>query len=322
MTTPITTSAARVTQRLSLLQSSSLRPAQTAPSGGARDPDSATLSDTGRRLGEVSAALDAIKQAFASAKVNGIASAQDELDAARALFESLVSKLNRSGGYHVDDVSPQISNASFYASGVQPGEEIPLDVEVTRFAEPAEFFVHIPGGTIDLTAQSALTIQIVGNLGAKTFGFASGQTLGQIVSVINAFTAQTGLVAETVPSIGSGFVLRSVEFGAGEYASVRNVSGGSNVLIGQVTDPLDPTSAQLNPLDLYHFSIEDYGRDADVTINGHAPRMYTTYGNHIAFAYSEPGSPRYFSGMFDLPPYTVGSFTAATIRGTYAEQRG
>ena len=321
MTTPVSASTARLADRLSLLQASGLRVpnASTGTSSvGARGSDSADLSDAGRRLGELQTALANLRQAFASARKDGIHAARSELDQTTAQLASLAT---RHDGFGVRNLSPHVSNASFSAYGLRPGEEVPIEVEVNQIAEPAEFFVQIPNSQVDLTSGSALTLQIVGNLGAHTFSFSSSQTLSQIVGAINHFSEETGVVAEPVPGVGSGFVLHSAEFGSGEYLSVRSVEGESNVQIGQVTDPLDPASAHVNPLHLYHFSIEDYGRDAEVTVNGHTVSPYNSYGNHVSFGYDD-GPGRWVGGTFDLEPFYGQSFTAAVLRGTYTDAGG
>lgn len=313
MTTPVVFSSLPLAGRLEAIRGAP-QPGSVAGSGGpARGVDSATLSAAGRELGELSTLLGRLKSAFASARQGGIAAAQGEIDEAKAQLTTYNHRNNREHGSRVSDVSPILTNASFRGSGLEVGEDYPLEVEVSRVGAQAAFYVQVPGGLLDLHAGSSVTIQIVSNLGSKTLSFASTQSISQIMSTINAFSEETGVVAEAV-GVNSGFAIRSADFGSGEFVSVRSLEGQSNVSIGVSDDPLRPWSTSLSPLGSHLTPISDFGADYELTVNGtHAG----AYGNNVEFGYYDVEYTRYLTGAFDIEPHTTGSFTAAILHGTY-----
>lgn len=104
-----------------------------------------------------------------------------------------------------------------------------------------------PNGTID----GATTIQIRGNLGSEILSFASGSTMAEIATAINASSQLTG-VSATASAAGGGttsLYLQSTSFGADQFVSVK-VLDNADAWVSQAEDTTD------------------YGTDGTVTING------------------------------------------------------
>ena len=116
-------------------------------------------------------------------------------------------------------------------------------------------------GDIDGTARTNGTTEVVitGSLGTATITLASGLTQAQIVTEINAATAQTGVSAiQTATDID----LNSTTYGADSFVSTEVLSGGViNDSYGTAIDDGD-TSNDFQTVG------KTSGVDADITING------------------------------------------------------
>lgn len=135
--------------------------------------------------------------------------------------------LNGSLDYLTSGVTTsQISDVSIKGANFGLNTSIPVTVEVLQSAEHASLFVS-GNGTGAFT--SAVTFEVQGARGVQVFNFASGTSLSAVAVAINAVSDATGIQAilASAGDLTSGLVLESLEFGSGEFVSVRKLSGGA-----------------------------------------------------------------------------------------------
>jgi flagellin len=130
-----------------------------------------------------------------------------------------------------------------------PGETREVVVEKTLSAQTGNLVWSATGG--GGAAGGTLTIEVTGNYGTDIFSFASGTTLNNMATAINASKELTGVSAA---ASGSGALrLYSTGFGSDQFVSVSKVSGDSTF----VTKDNDGNTVS-----------QDFGRNAGVLING------------------------------------------------------
>ncbi|MDX2132657.1 MAG: flagellin [Planctomycetota bacterium] len=103
------------------------------------------------------------------------------------------------------------------------GASLDVNMLVTASAQQGGLFLSAGGSGLDLSAGSALVLDVAGSLGSRELSFSSGTSLARIRDTINTFTDVTGV--EAVVS-GTGVLLRSKEYGSNEFVSVRVVNAG------------------------------------------------------------------------------------------------
>ncbi|MBN1345356.1 MAG: flagellin [Phycisphaerae bacterium] len=103
------------------------------------------------------------------------------------------------------------------------------------------------GGTLN----GSVTIEVTGNFGTDQFSFASSTSIANMATAINASKELTGVSATTSGGVALRF--HSTGFGSDQFVSIEKVSGGSTF------DTVDIDGATV---------AQDYGRDAQVRING------------------------------------------------------
>lgn len=245
-------------------------------------------------LQEISTLLTEL-QGLLTASANGAGLSDEEKDANQQQIDSILQTIDRLGNstsfqgqkllnggfdYQVTGVAGSVTDFQINGAKFDTGTQS-VDAIVTQSAQQAGLFVNLGSnasggsGAIDLSSGSAFTIEITGTRGSRELSFASGQTLDQIVSAINSFSADTGVEA-TVS--GYGVRLTSDAFGSDEFVSVKVVegdltdaSGGSAGTLGvfQLEDT-DFNDAQASGTTFANASnpVRDTGQDIGGTING------------------------------------------------------
>jgi flagellin len=156
-----------------------------------------------------------------------------------------------------------------------------VDVVVTGSAQVAGFFLSFGSNNLDLSsASSRFVIEISGNKGTRELSFASGTSIQDVTAAINSFTDVTG-VAATLSGAASGGVsgiaLKSVDYGASEFVSVRVVNSGGlagNTGVYELQDQNSnaaKVSTSVNDRTLFAAAtnkITDSGQNVTATING------------------------------------------------------
>lgn len=135
----------------------------------------------------------------------------------------------------------KIGTLQLYSSRIPEGGARNVVVGVNTAASTAG--ITYSGGTVTGSARS---IEVIGNLGREVLTFASGTTASGIAAAVNDSRYLTGVSA----SVGaSGAVLfSSTEYGSSQFVKVRSLTGASFTVS----------------------AAEDYGVDAEVSINGTA----------------------------------------------------
>ena len=149
----------------------------------------------------------------------------------------------------------QISDVRVKGAQFGTRDSLPVTVEVTQSAAPAQLF--FAGSTI---GSQSITLEIQGNGGVTTLSFSSNASISTVVSAINSVTDSTGVTA-TIS--GATFRVESSEVGSRQFVSVRALGGATF----QMED------AGGNP------KTRESGRDATATLNG---ALTTGDGNRLS----------------------------------------
>ncbi len=213
------------------------------------------LSTAEGSLQEVSALLLEV-QGLTTQAANSGALSNEEIAANQLQVDSILSSINRiANTTQFNGVKLLDGSLDYTTTGVNTTNFATVRVNSALLADnsPANVVVAVTqsaqNGTIGYTggalgAGNAVTLQIAGNKGSQQVSFAGGTTVAQMVTAINAVKNATGVSA--ISSSGD-LGLYSVDFGSTQYVSLQTISG-----------TFAPTASI------------DYGRDANVTVNGAA----------------------------------------------------
>ena len=201
-------------------------------------------------LGEVSSLLLNL-QSLTNQAANTGALSKDEISANQLQVDSILNSINRisnttqfNGKKLLDGSMDYItsgvnSNAidvlQVNSAKVPDNASTTLNVEVTQSAQTAH--VQFTGANI---GTSALTIEVAGNDGTEQVSFAAGANNSAVAFAINQLSDSTGVSAT---GSAGGISLNSNTYGASQFVSVKALKG--SFVTGK-----------------------DFGRDADVSING------------------------------------------------------
>ncbi|HRX85176.1 MAG TPA: flagellin [Phycisphaerae bacterium] len=137
----------------------------------------------------------------------------------------------------------QISSISVFSARVPEGGSQNVVVQVTASAENG--ILQVTG-----TQTSASTIEITGNQGSEILAFASGTSVADIVTSINAVTDSTGVSAAVVGGVVN---IASTGFGSEAFVQIKTLSG--NFIDGTTYTAGSP-------------EVKDNGEDPTVLVNG------------------------------------------------------
>lgn len=146
-----------------------------------------------------------------------------------------------------------MESVSVFAARVPQNGTRTVSVRVTQSAQAAQ--VILIGRTVGgISTTSASTIELQGVLGTEVISFASGATMGDIVTTINISTEITGISAvvssPSVGSIASAVIISSTVMGSDAFVSVTPI-------IGNFIESSNNNSA-----------MHDFGQDAGVLLDG------------------------------------------------------
>ncbi len=131
-------------------------------------------------------------------------------------------------------------NAALLPSG---GGPVAVAVDVATSAQTA----HV--GKVGAAADN-ITIEVSGNSGSEQLTFATGTTVAQMITAVNAVTTSTGVSASLS---GSNLRLDSVKFGSTQFVGIKVISGTWTTVGGT--------------------GGKDYGADAVVKVNGASAKV-------------------------------------------------
>ncbi|MDX1425520.1 MAG: flagellin [Kiloniellales bacterium] len=162
--------------------------------------------------------------------------------------------LDGTRGYHLSGVpTAALASVSVFAARMPEQGTRDVDVRITQSAQTAQvsFIGNNPAG---VSTTSATTVELRGVNGSEILSFASGTTLAEVATAINATTSETGLSAVISspggPGIASALLINSTAFGSDAFVSVSPISG----------DFISPGNENL--------VIRDFGQDPTAIING------------------------------------------------------
>jgi len=204
-------------------------------------------------LSEVSQLLLEI-QSLTNQAANTGALSSEEIAANQLQVDSIISSINRianttqfngvkllNGNFdYVTSTPTNATNVRVNSALVPDGGSTAVAVDVTTSAQTA----HV--GKVGAAADN-ITVEVAGNNGSEQLTFATGTTVAQMVTAINAVKTATGVSASLS---GADLRMDSMKFGASQFVSVKVISGTWTTVGGT--------------------GGKDYGVDAVVKVNGAA----------------------------------------------------
>jgi len=244
-------------------------------------------------LQEVSSMLTEL-QGLLTATASKAGLSLEEKQANQLQIDSILQTIDRvAGSTNFQGIKLLNGNFDFRASGVAAGvsdfringakfsgTSLNVDIQVTNSAQQGGLFLSAGGAALDLNANSSLVLEIAGSKGSRELSFSSGTTLATMVTSINSFTDVTGI--EAVVS-GTGILIKSKEYGATEFASVKVIkdagindtsNGGAGVSNRGVYNRQAAAFNSNNTTIVSTFAntttnaVLDYGKNVQATING------------------------------------------------------
>ena len=229
-----------------------------------------------------------------------IAANQAQVDDALAAIDRIVNTTNFNGkklldgglGIQTAGVSgnSHLDNVRVFSRGQGTTNTV---LTATRVTSAQLASVNLQFGTTTgaggLTTSGTTELAITGTLGTATISLADGLTQTQIITAINAATAQTGVTAVsssiTAGALNgaSGIVLNSSSFGTDAFVSVQVLSGGE---VNAASGTADNSAAAA---DNFQTVGKTTGVDANITINGQSAGadgldiVYSANGLSLAF---------------------------------------
>jgi flagellin len=216
-------------------------------------------------LTEVSSLLTQV-QSLVSQTANSGGLSTAEISANQLQVDSILSTINRisnsttfegnqllNGNYAYSTsgaVASAFSTIQINSALLPDAKTLSVVVQVTNSATAGQLTyaaLTTTGGKGYLGGNSAVTLQIAGNLGTEQLSFAGSSSLSSIATAINAIKDVTG-VSATVSN--TGLKIDATQFGSANFVSVTAASGAFTVVGG--------TSGKAS------------GTDAVVTVNGAA----------------------------------------------------
>lgn len=276
----------------------------------------AMLSVGDAALGEVQTLLTEIQSLAEQTASDGnltsaeVAANQSQIDDAIEAIDRIVRTTSFNGKKLLD------GSLAIHRSGVADNSDVTnlrifsrsqstsdTSVSITRVAS-----AQVASATFAFAGGSARTsgtteVSIGGALGTATVTLASGLTQDEIVTQINAATAQTGVSAIQ----GQGFIgLNSTAYGTDSYVSVEVLSGGViNASYGTSTGDSNTTN------DVQSIS-KQAGVDASITLNGQ-----TASADGLNVSYSANGLSLSFTLGSDFGTgNTVSTTTSFTVQAS------
>lgn len=184
--------------------------------------------------------------------------------------------LNGNFDYNVSSVDAGVTDINVRGAKFD-GASQAVEAIVTQSAQQAGLVLSFGGTALDLNSSGDnFTIEISGEKGSRELQFASGTTVDQIATAINAVSDVTGVTASY--SSGDNFLaLESSEFGSNEFVSVTVIdsadieNGGGGNIASYTADFADTASLTTEgawDATAASNGIRDDGQDIAGTING------------------------------------------------------
>ena len=214
-------------------------------------------------LSEVSSLVLEI-QSLTNQAANQGALSTDEIAANQLQVDAILSSINRianttqfngvkllNGNFDYTTGTPtNATNVRVNAARIPDGGSVAVAIDVTTSSQTA----HV--GKVGAAADN-ITIEVAGNQGSEQLTFATGTSVGQMITAINAVKTATGVSASLSTA---DLRIDSIDFGSDQFVSVKVISGTWSTVGGT--------------------GGKDYGTDAVVKVNGASA---TTKGLDVSF---------------------------------------
>jgi flagellin len=190
----------------------------------------------------------------ASASTGGLSA--DEVAANQLQVDSILSTINRLAGSttfngthllngNLDYTTSGVATSAFTAIAINQAD-LPANQTQTVTVSVLNSATSGQVAYAGAIASGATTLQIAGNAGTQQLSFGSGTTIAQIATAINNVTSSTGVTASAT---GSTLTFIAQNSGSSNYVSVEALTGVNFSITGGTGG-------------------KDFGKDADVQING------------------------------------------------------
>ncbi len=210
-------------------------------------------------------------QSLVGASANEAGLSKEEKDANQLQIDSILQTIDRlANSTSFQGVKLLNGNFDYTTSGVTASLLPDVTINSAKLAKDATMTVAITtlisaqtggvflstGGTYNGGGEGSLSIEVTGNDGVQQFTFASGTSIGSIITAINAFKDAIGVSA--AGTANNRVELRSLDFGSSAFVRAKEISG---------PDGVDYIFAEASG-GTATADLKDKGRDATVTING------------------------------------------------------
>lgn len=213
---------------------SDLKGLNSAITNSERADQVATIAEGG--LQEVSSLLTEL-QGLVTTTASSAGLSKEERQANQLQVDSILQTIDRISGstsfqgtkllnggldFTVSAVATGVTD--FRINGAKfSGGSLNVNVLVTTSAQQGAVFLSAGAASIDLNTNSQFVVEVAGSLGSRQLSFASGTSLANIVSSINAYKDTTGVEAKVS---GTGVRLFTSKYGKDEFVSVKVVNQG------------------------------------------------------------------------------------------------
>ncbi len=233
-------------------------------------------------LSEIQSMLTEL-QSLVSSTANDTGLSQDEKDANQQQVDQILQTIDRiastssfngtkllNGGldFQVSSVHANVSDYKVNGAKFATGSTVAASVTVTASAQHAGLYLST-GGALDLTnATDTFVIEVGGAKGTRSFSFASGTTVAQIVTAVNQFKDVTGVSAATS---ATGMTIKSTEYGSDQFVSfnITNRAGqtGNVYTLSSIDEDVAKTASAVSFANV-SAPIRDEGQDVSALVNG------------------------------------------------------
>ncbi len=226
--------------------------------------------------------------------------------------------LNGSFDFQISGQATTVLDVQVDAAKFTDGTNTDVSVLVTQSAQRGSIFLSTAGALeLDDDADSRLTFEVAGTLGSRQFSFASGATVADMVTAINAFKGVTGVSASDGTT---GVQLKSTAFGSDAFVSVDvdaapGLAGNTGVYFSSASDEstVSTEAASRTTFAAANGAIRDDGQDVAATINGN-----TAAGDGLKLAVNTEGLNATIM-LNSGAAQAIASVSAFTITGGGAE---
>lgn len=250
---------------------------------------SGVISTAEGALAEVSELLTSIKALVVEAANTGAVSSEERA-ANQLQIDSAINSITRisntasfaglklldgsldylTSGINTTNIAKVKVNAASFGTR----STVPIDVRVIGSAQVGTLYLSTSAFPVAGNLPSAITIEIAGPDGVQVFDFASGISIDAVISAINAYTDNTGVVAARVSAglsgVNAGIRIQTLGFGSQSFVSVRRLGGPPSSFLRTyaLTNNGAPPASGFPGAGTITNTGRDTGKDVQAVVNG------------------------------------------------------